>query len=83
MERLKPTRLRVTLLGSMQKDHSVMAKIGQGHYDIILTAPNSLFDTPVCPTLGVQNKIGLIAIDEAHLIQTWRNFRYRVCGQVT
>ena len=81
--RLEGTELKPTFLGTMQKDNSVMSRIAQAQFDIILTTPESFFDRvgepkPVFKNLAVQKKIGLVAIDEAHLVRSWRSFRY-VC----
>ena len=38
---LQHTGLRVTCLGSMQKDPKVLSKIAEGHYDIVLTTHES------------------------------------------
>jgi len=79
--RLEAARVKVTYLGSMQKDPGIMGKVSQGQYDIVLSTPESFFDNlgqpkAVFKSLGVQKKIGLLAIDEAHLIRAWRTFRY-------
>ena len=83
MRVLEGTELKPTFLGTMQKDNSVMNRIAQAQFDIILTTPESFFDRvgepkPVFKNLAVQKKIGLVAIDEAHLVRSWRSFRY-VC----
>lgn len=80
---LESTGLKVTFLGTMQKDPTISGKIAQAQYDIVLSTPESFFDKlgqpkPVFRSLAVLRKIGLIAIDEAHLVRTWRVFRY-VC----
>ena len=77
--RLEAAGLKATYLGSMQKDAGVMGEVSQGQYDIILCTPESFFDKlgqpkAVFKSLGVQKKIGLLAVDEAHLIL--RTFRY-------
>ena len=74
-KRLQHTGLRVTYLGSVQKDPKVLSKIAEGHYDIVLTTPESFFDTvgkpkPVFQSMGAQGMIGLICLDEAHLLQS-------------
>ena len=78
---LETTGLRVTYLGTMQNDRTVMGKIAQAQYDVVLSTPESFFDKlgqpkPVFRSLAVQCKLGLVAIDEAHLVRTWRTFRY-------
>ncbi len=74
------TGLRMTYLGSVQKDSDVLSKIAEGHYDIVLTTPESFFDKvgnpkPVFLSLSAQGMVGLIAIDEAHLLLSWDSFR--------
>ena len=78
---LETIRLRVTYLGTMQNDCTVMGKIAQAQYDVILSTPESFFDKLGQPklvfkSLAVQCKLGLVAIDEVHLVRTWRTFRY-------
>ena len=81
MKALEATGLRVTYLGTLQSDRTVMGKIAQAQYDAFLSTPESFFDNlgqpkPVFKSLAVQCKLGLVAIDEAHLVRTWRTFRY-------
>ena len=70
---------RVTYLGSLQTDSSIHSKIAQADYEILLSTPESFYDEfgepkSVFKTLCLQKKIGLIAIDEAHLIHSWASF---------
>ncbi len=58
------TGLRVTYLGSVQKDPNVLSKIAEGHYDIVLTTPESFFDKvgkpkPVFLSMSAQVMVGL------------------------
>ena len=76
---LESTGLRVT--GSFQKDPLVMGKLAQAKYDIVLSTPESFFNKfgqpkSIFRSLAIQKKIGLVAIDEAHLVRTWRIFRF-------
>ena len=80
-QHLQSTELRVTYLGTLQTDKAVLSKIAQMEYDIVLCTPESFYDSvgepkPVFKTLGIQHRIGLIAIDEAHLVKSWSSFRY-------
>jgi superfamily II DNA helicase RecQ len=65
----------------MQTDRSITSKIAQDYYhNIVFYTPESFYDNlgqpkPVFKTLAVQNRIGLIAVDEAHLLKAWRTFR--------
>lgn len=82
-QHLQSTGLRATFLGTLQTDKTVLSKIAQIEYDIVLCTPESFYDSvgepkPVFKTLSIQHKIGLIAIDEAHLVKSWSSFRYVV-----
>ena len=72
--------IRATFLGSGQKDLSVPGKICQGSYDLVYVTPEKLFATNgnlqfPFTQLMKENKIGLVAIDEAHLVASWQKFR--------
>ena len=77
---LQGSGMRVTHLGMMQTDSTVITKLAEDQYDILLRTPESLYDQngepkPVFKSLSNQRRIGLIAVDEAHLMKTWRSFR--------
>ena len=77
---LQGSGLRITHLGTMQTDHNIITKIAQDDYHIVFCTPESFYDNlgeskPIFKSLAVQNRIGLIAIDEAHLLKAWRTFR--------
>ena len=60
--------------------HQYYSKIAQADYEIVLSTPERFYDEfgepkSVFKTLCLQKKIGLIAIDEAHLIRLWASFR--------
>lgn len=70
-----------TLLGSAQKD-DVTQPIQNGDYRIVYTTPESFYDKlkkqprEMFLKLSRERKLSLLAIDEAHLIFSWKNFRY-------
>ena len=80
-QHLQSTGLRVTFLGTLQTEKTILSKFAQNQVDVVLCTPESFYDSvgepkPVFKTLGIQHKIGLIAIDEAHLVRSWSSFRY-------
>ena len=70
-----------TLLGSAQKE-DVMKQVEDGQYRVVYTTPESFYDRTKMEPRGVflkmaqEGKLTLIAIDEAHLISSWKSFRY-------
>ena len=77
---LQDSGLRITHLGTMQTDRNIITKITQQDHHIIFCTPESFYDSlgepkSIFKSLAVQNKIGLIAVDEAHLLKSWRTFR--------
>ena len=70
-----------TYTGSSQVDKSTNDKIRNKNFKIVYVTPENFFnyeDKPskVFEDLLEEGQIGLIAIDEAHLINTWKHFRY-------
>jgi len=73
--------LRATYLGSCQQDENVYNNIVSGAYDVVFLTPETLFDRSGSPKhffqcLSQKGMIGMVAVDEAHLVHTWKNFRY-------
>ena len=73
--------IRATFLGTSQRDTNIETKIKQGQFDLVCVTPEKFFDRSGNPSAFFRHlidswKIGLIAIDEAHLIATWKSFRY-------
>ena len=69
-----------TCLGSTNRSEAVYSEILQDQCRVIFVTPEALFDDsgqpkPFFIKLGALNKIGVIAVDEAHLMYSWRNFR--------
>ena len=55
--------------------------IVSGAYDVVFLTPETLFDRSGSPKhffqcLSQKGVIGMVAVDEAHLVHTWKNFRY-------
>ena len=76
--------LRATFLGTAQKDPSAEHSVKNGEVDIVYLTPERLFTetgTIQHPFLDLieQQRIGLVAIDEAHLVWSWNSFR---CGHI-
>lgn len=76
--------LRATFLGTAQKDPSAERSVKNGNVDIVYLTPERLFtETGTIqqpfPDLIKQQRIGLIAVDEAHLVWSWSSFR---CGHI-
>lgn len=72
--------LRATFLGSAQKDHETVARVQQGQYNLTLCTPESFLTStgevqPQFRSIVAQGKIGLVAIDETHLLLAWASFR--------
>ena len=73
--------LRATYLGSAQRDTSMETRVLERRFHIIYCTPESFVNAtgsmkPPFRSLLAQRMMGLIAIDEAHLVRTWRSFRY-------
>ena len=68
-------------LGGGQKDSAVLPGLQSGKYRVLFVTPEKFFMPNAQPYLHFTNlasagKIGLIAIDEAHLMMSWCSFRY-------
>lgn len=80
VKKLTSREVRATLLGSAQKE-DVAKKIEDGNYQLVYTTPESFFDKvkkepkEIFLKMYAQQKLCVIAIDEAHLIPNWKSFR--------
>ena len=79
--KLEEVGVPATYTGSSQTDVCVNDKIRNKDFKIIYTTPENFFNhagkpSKVFEDLIEQGQIGLIAIDEVHLINTWKCFRY-------
>lgn len=76
---LQEKSIKVTFLGSTQKDPTVSDQLRQGAIDLVFVTVDRFFTggrvDPLFTKLASEGKIGLIAIDEAHLLISWRSFR--------
>ena len=68
--------IRAVFMGSAQHDKTVVTRVSQGEYEMIFVTPESFFEDDGMPKhvfrqLLWNNQIGLIAIDEAHLLCSW------------
>lgn len=75
--------LRATFLGTAQKDPTTDVALRNGEVDIVYLTPERLFTETGAvqqpfPELIKQHRIGLIAVDEAHLVWNWNSFRYHI-----
>jgi len=66
-----------TYTGSSQSDPHANDKIRNGEYKIVFTTPETdgCLSSVFCQLMD-RGYIGLLAVDEAHLINSWKNFRY-------
>ena len=72
--------IHVTLLGSAQKESKgVMKDVESGKYQLVFSTPESFYSggRPCEAFLNMarDNKLSLLAVNEAHLITTWQSFR--------
>ena len=73
--------ISATFLGSAQKE-DVMPRVRSGSFHLVYTTPESFFDfstkqpKQVFLDLASEGKLSLIAVDEAHLVNSWKSFRY-------
>ena len=73
--------ISATFLGSAQKE-DVIPRVRSGSFHLVYTTPESFFDystkqwKQVFLDLASEGKLSLIAVDEAHLVTSWKSFRY-------
>ena len=77
---LKVKGIKATFLGTAQCDKNITAKILSEEYEVIFVTPESFFENDGSPRyifkqLLWKQQIGLIAVDEAHLVCSWSSFR--------
>jgi ATP-dependent DNA helicase RecQ len=72
--------IKASYLGSTQKDPHIITLLKEGALDVAFVTVERFFARGGVDTLFsrmvVEEKIGLVAIDEAHLISSWKYFRY-------
>ena len=78
--KLQEKGIRASFLGSTQTDPSTMNQYVEGKIELLFITVERLFTGGEANSslvkMGKEGKIGLIAIDEAHLISVWKSFRY-------
>lgn len=72
--------ISATHLGGGKKDFEVLPGLQSGKYRVLFVTPEKLFMPNGQPyqhfiTMASMGKIGLLAIDEAHLVMSWSSFR--------
>ena len=72
--------IKATFLGTAQQDTQIPHKLLAGEYEIVFVTPESFFADNGQPRelfkqLNCKNRIGVIALDEAHLFSSWISFR--------
>ena len=78
--KLEKKGIPATLLGSAQKEDVTM-KVEEGEFRLVFTTPESFIDKvtgeprPLFIRMATEGKLCLLAVDEAHLIDSWKLFR--------
>ena len=80
---LEKKNISATYLGSSQTDKGIDTKIIARKFNLLYTTPEKFFDdtgSPSCPfkDLIMTAQVGLIAVDEVHLIDSWKFFTYKL-----
>ena len=79
--KLEEHGISATYLGSSQTDTQMDEKVKKGMYEIVYTTPEKFFDSNGHPSHTFKHileagRVGLIALDEVHLVDSWKSFRY-------
>ena len=80
--KLESKGISAIFLGTAQVDKSIMQKVTEGIFSVVFTTPETLIERsaghPHRPfvKMAEERKLCVVAVDEAHLIQSWQNFRY-------
>ena len=76
---LQQKGIQALFLGSTQKDPSVMKQFVDGNIDVLFVTVERLFAGGEVNAnfvmMAKEGRIGLIAVDEAHLFTVWKSFR--------
>lgn len=77
---LVDTGIPATYVGSAQSDQTVPERIKAGEFKVVYVTPETFFSNDGTPSsifnqLIQDDMICVIAIDEAHLVAAWQNFR--------
>ena len=80
--KLESKGISATFLGTAQTDKRIMQKVAHGSFSVVFTTPETLIERStghphrVFVKMAEEGKLCMVALDEAHLIQSWKNFRY-------
>jgi len=77
---LEKNQISATYVGSSQADKEIDAKIIDRKFSLLYTTPERFFNDTGNPSYPFRDlimtaQIGLIAVDEVHLIDSWKGFR--------
>ncbi len=81
VRKLQSKGISATLLGSAQKE-DIRQNLEDGQFRVVYSTPESFIDKVtsqprmVFQKMAREGKLCLVAIDEAHLISTWKSFRW-------
>ena len=78
---LQEKGIQAAHLGGGVKDADVLPRLRAREYQVLLVTPEKFLMTNGLPyqcflDLSLAGKLGLIAVDEAHLLANWSSFRY-------
>ena len=72
--------IRASFLGSTQKDPTVVQRLERGELDVLFLTVERFFTgtgvDSIFLRMATEGKIGLIAVDEVHLVCSWKSFRF-------
>ena len=86
--KLESKGISATFLGTAQVDKNIMQKVAEGIFLVVFTTPETMIERStghprrLFVKMAEEGKLCMVAVDEAHLIQSWQNFRY-VCVEYT
>ncbi len=82
VSKLENKGIAATLLGSAQGDKNVFQKVAEGKYSLVFATPETVINRctsqpqRVFTQMAQKGKLCMVALDEAHLIDTWKNFKW-------
>ena len=73
--------IRATFQGTAQKYKSIQERVCAGEFELVFVSPESFFADSGIPhqlftQLGLKQQLCLIAVNEAHLLRSWKTFRF-------
>lgn len=80
VSKLTKKEIPATLLGSAQQQ-DVLGGIRNGDYRLVYVTPETFFEKTkkeprqIFRDMSTEGKVSVIAIDEAHLVASWKSFR--------